>query len=66
MPGGALSVRTSDGLTLSATTYGNPAASEILFVRGLGQSALSWHRQVEHLAARFRVVTFDMRGHGSS
>ncbi|MFE6526764.1 alpha/beta fold hydrolase [Streptomyces sp. NPDC057794] len=60
------SVRTPDGLTLSAAAYGNPAAPEVLFVHGLGQSALSWHRQVEHLAARFRIVTFDMRGHGAS
>ncbi|MEU9558528.1 alpha/beta fold hydrolase [Streptomyces fumanus] len=64
--GEALSVRTPDGLTLSATAYGDPAAPEILFVHGLGQSGLSWHRQVTQLAARFRLVTFDMRGHGAS
>ncbi|WP_107487064.1 alpha/beta fold hydrolase [Streptomyces thermolilacinus] len=54
------------GLTLSAKAYGNPAAPGILFVHGLGRSSLSWHRQVEHLAARLRLVTFDMRGHGAS
>jgi pimeloyl-ACP methyl ester carboxylesterase len=66
IPGEPLTVRTSDGLTLSATAYGAPHAPEILFVHGLGQSGLSWHRQVTHLARRFRVVTFDMRGHGAS
>jgi pimeloyl-ACP methyl ester carboxylesterase len=65
-PGETLSVRTSDGLTLSAAVYGDPAAPEILFVHGLGQSALSWHRQIAHLATRFRTVTFDLRGHGAS
>ncbi|MFE0474878.1 alpha/beta fold hydrolase [Streptomyces sp. NPDC058947] len=64
--GEALEVRTRDGLTLAATVYGDPAAPEILFVHGLGQSGLSWHRQVRRLAARFRLVTFDMRGHGAS
>lgn len=66
VPGKSLSVATPDGLTLSATTYGDPAAPEILFVHGLGQSGLSWHRQIAHLADRFRLVTFDMRGHGAS
>ncbi|MFE1199523.1 alpha/beta fold hydrolase [Streptomyces olivaceoviridis] len=65
-PGESLSVRTVDGLTLSATAYGDPSHPEILFVHGLGQSGLCWHRQVEHLASRFRLVTFDMRGHGAS
>jgi pimeloyl-ACP methyl ester carboxylesterase len=66
VPGASLLVRTPDGLTLSATVYGNPAAPEILFVHGLGQSGLSWDHQVAHLADRFRLVTFDMRGHGAS
>ncbi|MEK8142516.1 alpha/beta fold hydrolase [Streptomyces sp. M10(2022)] len=46
--------------------YGNPAAPEILFAHGLGQSRLSWQRQVERLSDHLRVVTFDMRGHGGS
>lgn len=65
--GKALSVRTRDGLTLSAMTYGDPAAPEILFVHGLGQSRLSWDEQiVAGMTARFRLVTFDLRGHGDS
>ncbi|GAA2821037.1 alpha/beta hydrolase [Saccharopolyspora taberi] len=61
-----LTVPTPDGLALAATTHGDPAAPEILFVHGLGQSRLSWQRQVDALADRFRIVTFDLRGHGAS
>ena len=38
----------------------------VLFVHGLGGNRSAWSAQVEHLAARRRVVTFDLRGHGES
>src|SRR5690606_12130769 len=64
--GTAISATSSDGLNLSIQVYGSEGAPEILFLHGLGQSRLSWDRQVESLAANFRVVTWDLRGHGSS
>ncbi len=38
----------------------------LLFINGLGLSTRSWVNQVEHFSRKFRVVTFDPRGHGKS
>jgi pimeloyl-ACP methyl ester carboxylesterase len=63
----AVSVKTPDGLTISAQDWGNPNGPEILFIHGFSQSHLSWIRQVDSdLAKEFRMVTYDLRGHGSS
>src|ERR1700729_370546 len=62
-----ISVKTPDGLTISAQEWGNPAGPEILFIHGFSQSYLSWMRQVDSdLAKDFRIVTYDLRGHGNS
>lgn len=65
--GEALIARTPDGLNLSVRAYGDPKAPEILFVHGLGQCRLSWDRQIaSSLSRQFRLVTYDLRGHGDS
>jgi non-heme chloroperoxidase len=62
-----INVKTPDGLTISAQEWGNPAGPEILFIHGFSQSHLSWMRQVDSdLAKEFRIVTYDLRGHGNS
>jgi non-heme chloroperoxidase len=62
-----ISVKTPDGLTISAQQWGNPGGPEILFIHGFAQSYLSWMRQVDsELADEFRIVTYDLRGHGNS
>ena len=62
-----ITVKTPDGLTISAQEWGNPAGPEILFIHGFSQSYLSWMRQVDSdLAREFRIVTYDLRGHGNS
>ena len=62
-----IAVKTPDGLTISAQEWGNPAGAEILFIHGFSQSHLSWMRQVDSdLAKEFRIVTYDLRGHGNS
>ena len=63
-----ISVTSSDGLTLSAQEWGNPKGREILFIHGFNQCHLSWQRQVtdDALARDFRMITFDLRGHGAS
>ena len=60
-------MQTPDGLTLAAHAQGDPLAPEILFIHGLRQSGLSWDKQFADPAlAGFRLVRFDLRGHGDS
>src|SRR5215813_11343438 len=63
-----VSVKTPDGLTISAQDWGNPNGPEILFIHGFSQSHLSWIKQVTSgdLAKEFHMVTYDLRGHGNS
>ncbi|SDP90732.1 alpha/beta hydrolase [Phyllobacterium sp. OV277] len=61
------SVRSSDGTMLAVEAKGNPAAPEILFIHGLRQSGLSWDKQFDDpTLSGFRLVRFDLRGHGDS
>jgi non-heme chloroperoxidase len=64
----ATNVSAPDGLSLAVQEWGNPRGAEILLIHGFNQSHLSWQRQVDDpaLAANFRMVTLDLRGHGSS
>ena len=64
----ATDVTAPDGLNLAVQEWGNPRGLEILLIHGFNQSHLSWQRQVDDpaLAADFRMVTLDLRGHGSS
>lgn len=55
------------GITLNVQEWGNPQGLEILFIHGFSQNHLSWINQVDSaLAADFRMITFDLRGHGMS
>jgi len=38
----------------------------LLFIHGLASSSRSWKKQVPFFAQRYRVITFDIRGHGHS
>jgi pimeloyl-ACP methyl ester carboxylesterase len=38
----------------------------LLLIHGLGSSTEDWEAQVEFFAKRFRVVSYDVRGHGKS
>ena len=60
-------VRSGDGTRLSGEAQGDPQAPEILFIHGLRQSRLSWEKQfLDPALAAFRMVRFDLRGHGDS
>jgi len=60
-------VQAPDGVVISAQEWGNPAGIEILFIHGYSQSHLSWSRQFDSdLAKSFRIITYDIRGHGGS
>lgn len=56
-----------DGVRLHVREAGPEMAPAILFIHGWSQSWLSWKGQFEsELAERFRLVSFDLRGHGMS
>lgn len=61
-------VRAPDGVDVAAYEYGNPQGPAILFIHGYMQAALSWDRQTRdpELAREFRMVAYDIRGHGMS
>lgn len=61
-------VMSSDGIALAAYAWGNPHGREIVFIHGYSQCHLAWRRQIDDaaLAAEFRMVAYDLRGHGSS
>ncbi len=60
-------VRGGGGLGLRAREWGDPDGPELLLIHGWSQSDLCWSKQVGgDLASRFRIVTFDLRGHGLS
>lgn len=64
---GSSFVQTPDGLQIHVRTGGNPQGREVLFIHGFSQCQLSWERQFGgKLAEEFRLVAYDLRGHGSS
>jgi pimeloyl-ACP methyl ester carboxylesterase len=61
-------VTTSDGVALHVVEAGDPSAPPLLLVHGFAGSHRVWERQLAdpELTGRYRVVTFDLRGHGTS
>ena len=56
-----------DGVRLAVYEWGNPAGPELLLIHGFAQCHLCFQPQVKSaLTQDFRVVAFDMRGHGAS
>jgi pimeloyl-ACP methyl ester carboxylesterase len=55
------------GLRLHVREWGKADGRPILFIHGLSQNHLSWARQYDsQLADQFRLVAYDLRGHGMS
>ena len=55
------------GLRLHVREWGNTGGPPILFIHGWSQNHLSWAEQYESaLADEFRLVAYDLRGHGMS
>ena len=60
-------VRGGGGLRLHVREWGNPDGPPILFIHGWSQNHLCWARQYDSaLAGEFRLVAYDLRGHGMS
>ena len=58
-------VRGGGGLRLHVREWGFAQGPPIVFVHGWSQSQLCWSHQISGaLAADFRLITFDLRGHG--
>lgn len=61
------SVTGGSGVKLHVREWGKADAPAILFIHGWSQNHLCWRRQFEsELAQEFRLVAFDLRGHGMS
>jgi non-heme chloroperoxidase len=60
-------VQGGGGLRLHVREWGRADGSPILFIHGLSQSHLCWAKQYHSaLASEFRLVAYDLRGHGMS
>jgi non-heme chloroperoxidase len=57
----------ADGVRLATYEWGNPAGPALVLVHGFAQCHLCFAPQVEsELARDFRIVAYDLRGHGAS
>lgn len=61
------SVTTTDGLKIAVQETGNPDGPAIVFIHGLLGSRLNWDQQIGSPDLQgYRLITYDMRGHGLS
>lgn len=60
-------VTAPDGVPIAVQEAGDPHGPAIVFIHGLLGSRLNWERQVASPALqRYRMITYDLRGHGLS
>lgn len=60
-------VTSADGTRLHVDEAGNRSGRPIVFIHGFSQSRLSWSKQMDSdLADDFRLIAYDLRGHGLS
>lgn len=64
--GRALEVTSADGTRIHTEVFGPESAPTILLVPGWLESLELWHHQIRALSDEFRVVAYDLRGHGRS
>lgn len=65
-PGEKAIVTARDGTKLAVRAHGPAQAPTLLFVHGLALTQEVWRYQRRTLGERFRVLSFDVRGHGES
>jgi 3-oxoadipate enol-lactonase len=58
-------MQTSDG-RFSYEAAGDPTASPLVFLHGIGGAARAWRRQVSDFGNDYRAVAWDMPGYGGS
>jgi len=60
-------VTAPDGVTLAVQEAGNPQGPAVVLIHGLLGSRLNWEAQVNSAdLQRYRLITYDLRGHGLS
>lgn len=60
-------VTAPDGVQLAVQESGNPDGPAIVFIHGLLGSRINWEKQTSSPdLQRFRMITYDLRGHGLS
>ena len=60
-------VRAPDGLEIAVQESGDPTGPAIVFIHGLLGSHLNWDMQLgSDKLQKFRLITYDLRGHGLS
>lgn len=60
-------VTAPDGVKLAVQESGNPDGAPVVFIHGLLGSHLSWNAQLQSPELqRYRMITYDLRGHGLS
>ncbi|MEI7058640.1 alpha/beta fold hydrolase [Nocardioides sp. CCNWLW239] len=64
----SLYVETTDGLRLAVTDFGSPGDTRptLVCVHGYPDNSSNWLPLVRILGGELRIVTYDVRGHGSS
>ncbi len=60
-------VSAPDGVKLAVQESGDPTGPTVIFIHGLLGSRLNWEKQIiSPELQRYRMVTYDLRGHGLS
>lgn len=60
-------VNSSDGVVIAVQETGNPEGNPIVFIHGLLGSRINWDGQTTSPdLQKFRLITYDLRGHGHS
>lgn len=65
-PGRTIAVRAADGTRLHTEVFGPPDGYPIVLAHGFTCAIRVWGYQIADLAADYRVIAFDHRGHGRS
>lgn len=65
-PGEQVTVATPDGTRLAARVAGPEGAPVVVLAHSYAMSSEVWLYQIRDLAGEFRVVAYDLRGHGAS
>jgi 3-oxoadipate enol-lactonase len=55
-----------NNLVVSYTDQGSEEAPVIIFIHGFPLNKTMWNKQVAFLKANYRVISYDVRGHGDS